>query len=753
MDLYSYCPCGSGKKIKWCCVDLLPQAGKIVRLLEAEQYTHAERALKQALREHPYHPLFLALALQAVIDHQCNLDLSDAELLNYAAALVRKRPFSAHAHECFATLLARTGLLSQIPAALQDYIEQAQRSGWPLHVQIFTGYLKHLFEDNPPDALAWLSFTDIGMVLRHLQSEHGVSDFLPLLDAVTSSLPGISNCPPYLPPGNRLTDDPSFAGRIDEAADCYKRFELRKAHQLLSAVAADLPEAHLLLALTDAAMGWRGTGSLLGLMVLVRDENRAKEIRMAAAIIATMCMGVYQGTYHALRFQPTREDGARELYRMIRQFVVPIGKVAPSGYLGVVRREWSKDGDLPLAGLVYWSEIGPEQVSWVVTGNYESARELIKPLIGREDYVVLPLFDRYERVLARTVADALRTGEETGVRAANAFLSYAKRELVLLPLVDLAGNCTEIRQAFALVLQRMYISSHGPVEKAGIWFEWFEVPPPKFALTKDSLAPPWLAVLDLERSNPESLANVVVLSGYPGHDIMADLLEWLQARFDQLDASLQEKFALAVASHVNEMQDRVAIIEPALQVLQRAERAGVVPTVLPRLCQAELALLRFMSEPTVQNSRDAANRIQLLVRDHAGNDLKSFVEYLVTAPMKLAGDKQCSNRVIACMGVLGSRILDLFLRIGLVRRIEKDWSRRELARAGVANVAQREESDEDEYLLDFGLLHHWLNSAATGVVVVPTGPPEHPKRELWTPDRTKDTAARRQEKKLWVPPS
>ena len=47
IDAYSPCPCGSGKKIKFCCKDLLGDLQKIERMLEGEQYmaclAHIER--------------------------------------------------------------------------------------------------------------------------------------------------------------------------------------------------------------------------------------------------------------------------------------------------------------------------------------------------------------------------------------------------------------------------------------------------------------------------------------------------------------------------------------------------------------------------------------------------------------------------------------------------------------------------------------------------------------------------------------
>ena len=38
IDSYAYCPCGSGKKIKFCCcADLMADLGRVVRMFEGEQ--------------------------------------------------------------------------------------------------------------------------------------------------------------------------------------------------------------------------------------------------------------------------------------------------------------------------------------------------------------------------------------------------------------------------------------------------------------------------------------------------------------------------------------------------------------------------------------------------------------------------------------------------------------------------------------------------------------------------------------------
>src|SRR5690606_34818064 len=52
MDSYSLCPCGSGKKIKFCCQAILPEMGKIERLQQNNQPRMALQLIDKLLKEH-----------------------------------------------------------------------------------------------------------------------------------------------------------------------------------------------------------------------------------------------------------------------------------------------------------------------------------------------------------------------------------------------------------------------------------------------------------------------------------------------------------------------------------------------------------------------------------------------------------------------------------------------------------------------------------------------------------------------------
>ena len=53
VDHYAMCPCGSGKKLKFCCSDLVGEIEKIHRMIEGEQPRAALRHVEQTLASHP----------------------------------------------------------------------------------------------------------------------------------------------------------------------------------------------------------------------------------------------------------------------------------------------------------------------------------------------------------------------------------------------------------------------------------------------------------------------------------------------------------------------------------------------------------------------------------------------------------------------------------------------------------------------------------------------------------------------------
>jgi predicted Zn-dependent protease len=52
MDSYALCPCGSGKKVKFCCQAILPEMSKIERLQQNNQPRMALQLIEKLLKDH-----------------------------------------------------------------------------------------------------------------------------------------------------------------------------------------------------------------------------------------------------------------------------------------------------------------------------------------------------------------------------------------------------------------------------------------------------------------------------------------------------------------------------------------------------------------------------------------------------------------------------------------------------------------------------------------------------------------------------
>lgn len=68
LDPYSYCPCGSGKKLKFCCSsDIQPELAKLVRLIEGEQLLGLVELAREVTAKHGPRPAVLALQGAALL--------------------------------------------------------------------------------------------------------------------------------------------------------------------------------------------------------------------------------------------------------------------------------------------------------------------------------------------------------------------------------------------------------------------------------------------------------------------------------------------------------------------------------------------------------------------------------------------------------------------------------------------------------------------------------------------------------------
>ena len=68
IDLYAKCPCGSGKKIKFCCKDIISDIERIERMLQGDQRTAALEKINKLLEKHPDRPALLGLKARVFIE-------------------------------------------------------------------------------------------------------------------------------------------------------------------------------------------------------------------------------------------------------------------------------------------------------------------------------------------------------------------------------------------------------------------------------------------------------------------------------------------------------------------------------------------------------------------------------------------------------------------------------------------------------------------------------------------------------------
>jgi hypothetical protein len=128
VDPYSLCPCGSGKKLKFCCSDLVGEIEKIHRMIEGEQPRAALRHVEQTLASFP--------GRASLLDLKASLELALEETdsaRSTVAQFVKQHPESPTAHACEALLLTESGDARGAVRSLQRALSYVERD-MPLRV-------------------------------------------------------------------------------------------------------------------------------------------------------------------------------------------------------------------------------------------------------------------------------------------------------------------------------------------------------------------------------------------------------------------------------------------------------------------------------------------------------------------------------------------------------------------------------------------------------------------------------------------
>lgn len=121
MDPYSLCPCGSGKKLKFCCSDLIHEIERIHRMIEGDQPRAALRHVEQTLAKKPGRSSLLDL--QAVLQMSLGETAAARETI---AEFLRCDPHSPSAHALHALALAEEDQAHEAIDALQSALDRAE---------------------------------------------------------------------------------------------------------------------------------------------------------------------------------------------------------------------------------------------------------------------------------------------------------------------------------------------------------------------------------------------------------------------------------------------------------------------------------------------------------------------------------------------------------------------------------------------------------------------------------------------------
>jgi hypothetical protein len=269
IDAYSFCPGGTGKKIKFCCGDFLPELQKIDRMVEGEQFvgclTHIDHLLEQEPgRDRPCLLATKCVLLRVTERHE----EADATVAAFLAKYPNNQIALAESAICTTDHDPRTAVsliqraLRAADGALANRTYQAigmtagvlLHQGFPLPARALLQLQCELVEhdDRPSELLSGLSqAADIPLLLR--------------------------DDPPFLP----CPEGVAWKDRFDEAMQTMGLADWQGAADRFAALAADVP---------DEPVIWRNLATLRGW--LADNAGCIDALRKYAALRAAQADGL-----------------------------------------------------------------------------------------------------------------------------------------------------------------------------------------------------------------------------------------------------------------------------------------------------------------------------------------------------------------------------------------------------------------------------------------------------------------------------
>ena len=138
IDPYAPCPCGSGKKLKFCCSDLASEIQKIEKLISGDQPHAALRFVEQLLEKQPERASLLDLRASIELALE-EYDAARDTIQHYLAL----HPDNASAYGQAAIMAAAKGETVAAVGALQAALERAEGDALPQRVFEAIGAVGH----------------------------------------------------------------------------------------------------------------------------------------------------------------------------------------------------------------------------------------------------------------------------------------------------------------------------------------------------------------------------------------------------------------------------------------------------------------------------------------------------------------------------------------------------------------------------------------------------------------------------------
>jgi hypothetical protein len=260
IDAYALCPGGTGKKIKFCCPDLLPELEKIDRMMDGDQYLAALQHIERL--ENRGDKRACLLSVKAILLRET--EQLEAALAN-AAEFVERFPENALAWAESAILTSATENGRAAMPKLQRAIALSGKE--------FTG---RTYEAMGAVALALLEDGDwlAARALWHTQMLMTDKDSGPMQQTMrlnrSADIPLLMKEEPHLLPA---PPDAPWRAEFEEAVAALNRLRWQEAAEKLSALAAKVP---------DAPAVWRDLAIVRGW--LTDDEGAIEAWRKYASL-------------------------------------------------------------------------------------------------------------------------------------------------------------------------------------------------------------------------------------------------------------------------------------------------------------------------------------------------------------------------------------------------------------------------------------------------------------------------------------